>query len=359
MVRYRTSLKRALTDTSGVTLIELAIATAVMVLLMTLMMVVFRHCVDMYSATGLEGHLRDGVRAAVETVTSDVREAVAFNPVVPGQFLVNVFEPTAGEYVAGNDTNRNGVWDAGEAYDDVNADGLYDGPQDILLLTSARARVEEPFTDSNDNGVYDTGEPYTDLDGDGYWTDPNSNGRYDPPFRTLCSPVHLAGEPDPHSLIIYAIRQTPEGIRQLVKYTVYRVEQDINGDGRFQNKDNNGDGSYEELEDWAEGTTDPWNPPYAVVAGTSTIVTLQDGTGNPLVITVANGNINGTAPRRAPVVVTNDANSFQVATSVSPGNMVLAQIEVGLRRNVASFNANARQKGRVFASLTTSAYMMN
>jgi type II secretory pathway pseudopilin PulG len=343
----------------GMTLVELAVAMTVMTVLMTMLMMVFRKSVDVYKTVGLQGHLQDQVRAALEIVSNDVREAIGFNPVNPGEWLFDVFEPTPGEFVAGNDTNGNGIWDVGELYQDANGNGLYDGPHDILLLSSARGRIEEPFTDSNGNGFYDVGEPFEDLNANFEWDEANANGQYEPAFRTISAPANLAGEPDAHSLIVYAICQNADGIAQLVKYTLYRVEIDTDGDGWFENTDDDDDGFYEQLEDFAEGTSVPWNPPYTVVATTTTTITLEDDADNPVVILKSNGDINGNPPLKSPVVLANDVNSFDVSLGIMPGNTILAHMQVGMRRNVASYNPNALQKGRVFASLTASACMMN
>jgi len=355
----KNTVERRLNGRSGLTLIELTISMTVMIVLMSMMMVVFRKSVDVYKTTGLQGHLQDQVRAAVEITTNDVREAVGFNPLNPGQWLADSFEPTPGEFVVASDTNGNGIWDVGEAYNDLNGDGLYDGPSDVLLLASARGRIEEPFTDNDGNGFHDFGEPFDDLDGDGTWDDPNLNARFEPAFRTFTAPANLAGEPDIHSLIVYAMRQNADGISQLVKYTVYRVEFDTDGNGSFQNIDGDGDGVFEQIEDFAEGTSVPWDPPYTVAASTASSVTLQDDDGDQIVILKSNGAVNGVGSLKSPVVVGNYVNSFDVSLGVMPGNTILAEIQIGVKRNVASYNANATQKGRVFASLTTSACMMN
>jgi len=98
------------------------------------------------------------------------------------------------------DQNRNGKWDAGEHFDDLNNNGKkdykepytdqndnkkFDIPEKIgdSKFHYNAIKFSEPFTDSR-NGRYDLGEEYEDLNGDGKWTsaeeyeDLNGDGKW-------------------------------------------------------------------------------------------------------------------------------------------------------------------------------------
>ena len=236
---------------------------------------------------------------------------------------------------------------------------MYDGPNDVLLITLANAIREDPFEDINDNGLYDTGEPFQDLNGDGAWTDTNGNGVFDETFRTFSFPMDLAGEPDAHSLNILAPFTTPEGIRQLRLYTVYRTEIDLDGDGLFINADNDGDGVMDFIEDSLAGTGLPWDTPYIINEVNATTIVLLDDSGNSITIDRTTGTINDGLPHTPPRVMCNNLHSFDVGLQINAVRGILANIQMSLLRNIESFNVNATRRGRVYAMLATGVYVSN
>lgn len=118
----------------------------------------------------------------------------------PRDGWVTVLAVTQGEETF-YDLNGNGLYDAGEAFDDnggepfidENDNGMYDNKETFTDLNANNSYDPgepfldkgrgEPFLDSNKNGVRDSGEPFTDLDGDltydgpgDSYFDANSNG---------------------------------------------------------------------------------------------------------------------------------------------------------------------------------------
>jgi hypothetical protein len=75
------------------------------------------------------------------------------------------------------DTNDNGIYDEAELFTDTNLNSIYDAPvfgddpsTIEVLETDFEIMPGEPFVDTNGNGIYDEAEEFTDLVGDGKWT---------------------------------------------------------------------------------------------------------------------------------------------------------------------------------------------
>lgn len=106
------------------------------------------------------------------TVYSNALSQAEFDAIVASLDMSQVYGN--GQYNFGEpfvDNEGNGVFDAGEDFEDLNGDGQYG--------------FGEPFSDADGNGVYDPGEDFTDLGNGAYdvgeeYEDANANGQWDP-----------------------------------------------------------------------------------------------------------------------------------------------------------------------------------
>lgn len=85
------------------------------------------------------------------------------------------------------DANNNGIWEVGEAYQDLNSDGSF--TNSWMLDTTASS--SEVYADANSNGTYDGPDTFTDSNGNGVYdasvaaesyTDSNGDSLYTPAF---------------------------------------------------------------------------------------------------------------------------------------------------------------------------------
>ena len=347
----------------GFTMVEMLIATSMLVVLSMIMIVVLGKGADSMRAMSLQSQVQHNNRVALDLLRAAIAPSIGVDPLDASQQLVDVFMVDAGEFNLANDANGNGLRDIGEDYEDANANGLYDGPVEALLLTRAEGLREEAFQDMNNNGQYDLGEPFTDTDGDGSWTDTNGNGVFDAAFRTYTFPMFLAGEPDAHSLTIIAPFTTEEGHQQLRQYFLYRSETDLDGDGEFTNSDADGDGIFDQIEDGAAATGLAWNPPYVIDEVIGDSIVLRDDGNNTIAINRATGAVEGsgldTQRDRDYDVLCNDLHYFDAALDIDVRQSIIVNIHLGLLRNVESFNAQATGKGRVYSALSTGVWINN
>jgi hypothetical protein len=145
---------------------------------------------------------------------------------------------------------------------------------------------------------------------------------------------------------------------QLRKYRVYRTEFDTDGDGEFRNQDVDGDGIPDLVEDFVEGTTFAWTPPYSISGADNDAIVVRDALGNTFSVAKDAGGIEGLPPTAPVGILASELNSFNVAVDNS-GNSSLVRIQLVLRRNVMSRNEQATEKGRVDAVLTTAVVLKN
>jgi len=344
---------------NGFTALEVLIATGMLLTLVMILVLVLSTSVDSHRSLTLQSHVQHENRVALDVLRNAIAPGIGVNPLDSAELFVDVFTVDVGEFDAAADTNGNGLRDAGEDFDDADADGLYDGPIDVVLIMSANALREEPFTDADGDGVYDAGELFTDFNGDGVWTDANGNGMFDEAFRTYSFPMNLAGEPDAHSMTIFAPFTTAEGHRQLRQYTVYRTETDLDGDGQFANSDTDGDGVPDMIEDELATTGLAWDPPYVINEVNTDSIVLRDKTGDTITVDRETGTIGDSAPHTPPRVVCNSLHSFDIALDVDARQSIMVNVQLTLLTNVESFNLKATGKGRVYSTLTTGVWMNN
>jgi len=347
----------------GFTALEMLIATAMLVTLTMIMIVVLSRGADSIRAVSLQSQVQHDNRIALDALRAAVAPSIGVDPLDANVQLVDVFTIDAGEFNLADDSNGNGLRDVGEEFEDANNNALYDGPIDALLLTRAEALREEPFQDVNGNGTYDVGEPFTDTDGDGAWTDTNGNGEFDETFRTHTFPMSLAGEPDPHSLTILAPYTTEEGHLQLRQYFLYRSETDLDGDGEFTNTDTNGDGIPDIIEDGAAATGLAWDPPYVIDQIDDESIVVRDDSDNTISINRATGAVQGSAltsqRNKDFVVLCNGLHYFDVALDIDARQSIMVNVQLSLLTNVESFNVRATGKGRVYSTLSTGVWINN
>jgi prepilin-type N-terminal cleavage/methylation domain-containing protein len=356
IIRKRNSRK-------GFTFIEVLIAAAMLVILSMIMIIVLSKGADSMRAMSLQSQVQHNNRVALDLVRAAIAPSIGVDPLDVNQQLVNVFLVEEGEFNLADDANGNGLRDVGEPFEDDNANVLYDGPIDALLLTRAEALREEAFQDLNDNGQYDLGEPFTDTDGDGSWTDTNGNGMFDAAFRTYTFPMPLAGEPDAHSLTVIAPYTTEEGHRQLRQYFLFRTETDLNGDGEFTNTDTNGDGIPDIIENGVAATGLAWDPPYVINEINDENIVLRDDAGGTVTIDRETGTVAGSALQslrdRNFEVLCNDLHYFDTALDIDARGSIIVNVQLALLTNVESFNTEATGKGRVYSALSTGVWINN
>lgn len=356
IIRQRDSRK-------GFTFIEVLIAASMLVILSMIMIIVLSKGADSMRAMSLQSQVQHNNRVALDLLRAAIAPSIGVDPLDVNQQLVDVFTVEEGEFNLADDANGNGLRDLGEPYEDDNANILYDGPIDALLLTRAEALREEVFQDINNNGQYDLGEPFTDTDGDGSWTDTNGNGEFDAAFRTYTFPMSLAGEPDAHSMTVIAPYTTEEGHRQLRQYFLYRTETDLDGDGEFTNSDTNGDGIPDIVEDGVAATGLAWNPPYVIDEVNGESIVLRDDANSTITIDRETGVVEGSALQSLRdsdfQVLCNDLHYFDVALDVDARRSIIVNVQLALLTNVESFNTEATGKGRVYSALSTGVWINN
>ena len=118
----------------------------------------------------------DGVRGAVDETFTDLDADGRYERDVPADGFT--------------DLNANGSWDAAEPYWDKNGNGLRDGPTVPVLPWRGWWLTDNATTTSQDDYVKAYGEPFNDLNGNGLWNaaepliyDNNGNGAFDGGYR--------------------------------------------------------------------------------------------------------------------------------------------------------------------------------